>query len=68
MLRTSPQVGRRLGTNGSSAAGLIGTPRTIARRMHEFAEAGIETFLLQFHPVSEELERFGAEVRPLLRR
>jgi alkanesulfonate monooxygenase len=67
MLKTSPQAGRRLGTNGSSAAGLIGTPATIAERMNQFAEAGIETFLLQFHPVEEELERFGAEVCPLLR-
>jgi len=67
MLKTSPQAGRRLGTNGSSAAGLIGTPATIARRMRDFADVGIETFLLQFHPVKEELERFGAEVCPLLR-
>ena len=39
----------------------------IAERMHRMASLGIETFLLQFHPTREELERFGAEVIPLLR-
>jgi alkanesulfonate monooxygenase SsuD/methylene tetrahydromethanopterin reductase-like flavin-dependent oxidoreductase (luciferase family) len=36
--------------------------------MRRMAALGIETFLLQFHPTREELERFGTEVIPLLRR
>jgi alkanesulfonate monooxygenase SsuD/methylene tetrahydromethanopterin reductase-like flavin-dependent oxidoreductase (luciferase family) len=66
MLRTTPDVGDRLGTNGGTAAGLVGTPEQIASRMQAFGELGIETFLLQFHPVLEELERFGETVLPLL--
>jgi alkanesulfonate monooxygenase len=58
----------KVGTNGGTAAGLVGTPRQIADRMLEFHALGIETFLLQFHPTQRELERLGAEVMPLLGR
>jgi alkanesulfonate monooxygenase len=56
----------KVGTNGGTVAGLVGTPEQIAERMHEFEALGIETFLLQFHPTREELERFSSEVMPLL--
>lgn len=56
----------KVGTNGGTVAGLVGTPEQIAERMREFESLGIETFLLQFHPTLEELERFSAEVIPLL--
>jgi alkanesulfonate monooxygenase SsuD/methylene tetrahydromethanopterin reductase-like flavin-dependent oxidoreductase (luciferase family) len=36
--------------------------------MQEFAAVGVETFLLQFYPLMEELQRFGDEVMPLLSR
>ena len=43
------------------------SPEQIAERMRAFEAIGIETFLLQFHPVVEELERFGEKLMPLLR-
>jgi FMNH2-dependent dimethyl sulfone monooxygenase len=57
----------RVGINGGTDAGLVGTPAQIAETLRRMAAAGIETFLLQFHPTLEELERFGTEVIPLLR-
>jgi alkanesulfonate monooxygenase SsuD/methylene tetrahydromethanopterin reductase-like flavin-dependent oxidoreductase (luciferase family) len=57
---------KKVGTNGGTVAGLVGTPNQIAERLHEFEALGVETFLLQFHPSLEELDRFGTEVMPLL--
>ncbi|MBI16511.1 MAG: alkanesulfonate monooxygenase [Proteobacteria bacterium] len=65
MLR-SVSPGGALGTNGGTAAGLVGTPEQIAERMGRFEDLGIKTFLFQFHPVIEEMERFGEQVMPLL--
>ncbi|MEX2123451.1 MAG: LLM class flavin-dependent oxidoreductase [Woeseia sp.] len=66
-LNESTKSYRRVGSNGGTDAGLIGTPEQIAERMHAFAAAGCETFLLQFYPLIEELQRFGTEVLPPLR-
>jgi alkanesulfonate monooxygenase len=68
MLKTVAYETKMLGTNGGTAAGLVGTPAQIAERMRAFEEAGVETFLLQFHPLIEEMERFGEQVVPLLSR
>lgn len=67
MFKTSAYAPKRLGTNGGTNAGLVGSPRQIADRLSEFAALGVGTFLLQFHPLLEELERFGEKVLPLLR-
>jgi len=56
----------KVGTNGGTLAGLVGTPTQIAERMVKFEELGIETFLLQFHPTNDELYRFSTDVLPLL--
>jgi len=53
-----------VGTNGGTAAGLVGDYDTVARRIREFQALGIGTFMLQFHPLQEELERFAREVVP----
>ncbi len=66
MVRASPYKTKNLGTNGGTAAGLVGTATEIAKRMEEFEEVGVETFLLQFHPIAEEMQRFGDKVLPLL--
>ena len=50
-----------------SRATTFGTAPQIAERMLAFEAIGVETFFLQFHPVIEELERFGETVMPLLR-
>lgn len=66
MLKTVTYGTKALGTNGGTAAGLVGTPAQITERMQAFEAVGIETFLLQFHPLIEEMERFGEQVVPLL--
>ena len=57
----------KVGTNGGTVAGLVGSYERVAERIEAFAEAGIELFMLQFHPLEEEIERFGAEVIPRVR-
>lgn len=66
MIRTYAYKRGYVGTNGGTAAGLVGTPEMIAQRLRAFADLGITTFLLQFHPMLEEMERFGEQVMPLL--
>jgi alkanesulfonate monooxygenase len=56
-----------VGTNGGTAAGLVGSYDTVARRIGEFADAGIELFMLQFQPLEAEMRRFAAEVLPRVR-
>ncbi|MFG1477951.1 LLM class flavin-dependent oxidoreductase [Xanthobacter sp. V4C-4] len=58
----------RVGTNGGTAAGLVGTYDQVAERIRAFHAAGIELFMLQFQPLKAELERFAAEVFPRLGR
>jgi alkanesulfonate monooxygenase len=53
-----------VGTNGGTASGLVGSHETVARRIGEFYEAGVETFMLQFQPIEPELDRFIADVLP----
>lgn len=65
-LNTKSTAYRRVGSNGGTDAGLVGTPARIAARMREFEALGCETFLLQFYPLLEEMERFAREVMPLL--
>jgi alkanesulfonate monooxygenase len=56
----APQVG----TNGGTAAGLVGSYDTVAARIRDFHAAGVELFMLQFQPFEAEMRRFAAEVRP----
>jgi FMNH2-dependent dimethyl sulfone monooxygenase len=55
-------------SNRGLRAGLVGTPEQIAEQVLAFREAGVELLLLQCSPQEEEMERFAAEVIPLLRR
>jgi alkanesulfonate monooxygenase len=57
-----------VGTNGGTAAGLVGDYDTVAKRILEFHEAGIETFMLQFQPADAEARRFAEHVIPRVRR
>ena len=45
---------------------LIGTPAVIAERLDALQRAGVDLVLLQCSPQREEMERFAAEVIPLL--
>jgi FMNH2-dependent dimethyl sulfone monooxygenase len=55
-------------SNRGLRAGLSGTPEQVAERIHEFEQAGVDLLLLQFSPQYEEMERFAAEVIPLVSR
>ncbi|HVW46381.1 MAG TPA: LLM class flavin-dependent oxidoreductase [Solirubrobacterales bacterium] len=56
-----------IGTNGGTAAGLVGSYETVARRIREFNEIGIELLMLQFQPFEAEMTRFAEHVLPLVR-
>lgn len=58
----------RIGTNGGTAAGLVGSYDQVAERIRAFHGAGIELFMLQFQPLRAELRRFAAEIFPRLDR
>jgi alkanesulfonate monooxygenase len=54
----------RVGTNGGTAAELVGSYNQVADRIAAFHRAGIELFLLQFQPFEAEMRRFAHEVMP----
>ncbi len=54
----------RIGSNGGTAAGLVGSYDQVAERILAFHAAGIELFMLQFQPLRAELRRFAAEIFP----
>lgn len=56
------------GTNGGTAAGLVGSYDVVAERIKQFFDIGIETFMLQFQPFEAEMRRFAEEVRPRVAR
>jgi alkanesulfonate monooxygenase len=56
-----------IGSNGGTSAGLVGSYDTVARRINEFREAGVELFMLQFQPFEPEMRRFAHEVIPRVR-
>jgi alkanesulfonate monooxygenase len=58
----------RVGSNGGTAAGLVGSYDQVAERIRQFHEAGIELFMLQFQPFEAEMRRFAAEIIPRVRR
>ncbi|MFG1420547.1 LLM class flavin-dependent oxidoreductase [Roseixanthobacter liquoris] len=58
----------RVGTNGGTAAGLVGSYDQVAERIKAFHGAGIELFMLQFQPLRSELRRFAEHVFPRLGR
>ncbi|BCI78865.1 monooxygenase [Mycolicibacterium sp. TY66] len=57
----------RVGTNGGTLAGLIGSYEQVAERITTFASLGIDLFMLQFQPLETEMERFAAHILPLFR-
>jgi len=54
----------RVGSNGGTAAGLVGSYDQVADRIRAFHDAGIELFMLQFQPFEAEMRRFAAEIMP----
>lgn len=62
-LRDRPHIG----PNGGTAAGLVGSYDTVARRIEEWHQLGIETFMLAFQPFEKGMEIFAREVMPRVR-
>jgi alkanesulfonate monooxygenase len=54
----------RVGSNGGTAAGLVGSYDQVAERIAAFHQAGIELFMLQFQPLAAEMRCFAAEIFP----
>lgn len=57
----------RVGSNGGTLAGLVGSYERVAERIAAFHAAGIELFMLQFQPIEAELDRFAAHIIPQFR-
>ena len=57
----------RVGSNGGTAAGLVGSYEQVAERIDAFADAGIELFMLQFQPFESEMRRFSKQIMPRVR-
>ena len=53
-------------SNRGLRAGLVGTAEQVADRVREFEDAGVGLLLLQCSPQLEEMERFSAQVMPLV--
>ncbi|GLU32967.1 FMNH2-dependent alkanesulfonate monooxygenase [Trinickia caryophylli] len=51
---------------GGAGTALVGDPRQVAARMTEYADLGIDTFILSGYPHLEEAYRFAELVFPLL--
>ncbi len=68
-LEISPNLWAGVGlVRGGAGTALVGDQQTVAARMKEYAELGIDTFVLSGYPHLEEAYRFAELVFPLLPR
>ena len=58
---------KRIGSNGGTLAGLVGSYDQVIERINVFHDAGIELFMLQFQPIESELDRFADKIIPHFR-
>jgi alkanesulfonate monooxygenase len=66
-LEISPNLWAGVGlVRGGAGTALVGDPETVAARMKEYIELGIEAFILSGYPHLEECYRFAELVFPLL--
>jgi alkanesulfonate monooxygenase len=66
-LEVSPNLWAGVGlVRGGAGTALVGDAETVAARMHEYADLGIDTFILSGYPHLEESYRFAELVFPLL--
>ncbi|WP_159627452.1 FMNH2-dependent alkanesulfonate monooxygenase [Massilia puerhi] len=66
-LEIAPNLWAGVGlVRGGAGTALVGDPETVAARMREYAQLGIETFILSGYPHLEESYRFAELVFPLL--
>jgi len=68
-LEISPNLWAGVGlVRGGAGTALVGDPKTVAARIEEYAELGIDTFIFSGYPHLEEAYRFAELVFPLLPR
>ena len=68
-LEISPNLWAGVGlVRGGAGTALVGDAKTVAARIEEYAELGIDTFVLSGYPHLEEAYRFAELVFPLLPR
>lgn len=66
-LEISPNLWAGVGlVRGGAGTALVGDPETVAERIREYADLGIDTFVLSGYPHLEEAYRFAELVFPLL--
>ena len=66
-LEVSPNLWAGVGlVRGGAGTALVGDPQTVAQRMREYMEIGIDSFILSGYPHLEEAYRFAELVMPLL--
>jgi len=67
-LEVSPNLWAGVGlVRGGAGTALVGDPETVAARMQEYADIGIESFIFSGYPHLEEAYRFAELVFPLLK-
>jgi alkanesulfonate monooxygenase len=68
-LEISPNLWAGVGlVRGGAGTALVGDPHTVAARIQEYAELGLENFIFSGYPHLEEAYRFAELVFPLLPR
>ncbi|WP_337057763.1 FMNH2-dependent alkanesulfonate monooxygenase [Pseudomonas sp. USHLN015] len=66
-LEVAPNLWAGVGlVRGGAGTALVGDPQTVAARLQEYADLGIESFVLSGYPHLEEAYRFAELVFPLL--
>lgn len=66
-LEVSPNLWAGVGlVRGGAGTALVGDPETVTARIREYADLGIDTFILSGYPHLEESYRFAELVFPLL--
>lgn len=66
-LEISPNLWAGVGlVRGGAGTALVGDPETVATRIREYQDVGIDTFILSGYPHLEEAYRFAELVFPLL--
>ncbi|WP_413381017.1 FMNH2-dependent alkanesulfonate monooxygenase [Alkalihalobacillus sp. 1P02AB] len=67
-LEVSPNLWAGVGlVRGGAGTALVGSPETVAKRMREYEDLGIETFILSGYPHLEEAYRVAELLFPLLK-
>jgi alkanesulfonate monooxygenase len=66
-LEVSPNLWAGVGlVRGGAGTALVGDPQTVAERIREYMDLGIDSFILSGYPHLEEAYRFAELVMPLL--